>query len=92
MIKEFQGSGDFEAWSAAAKWCKEHGLSGGSSCRSGPLGLLFGDYAIAKWHNLTATERNQLHGTLTAHRNGPAIVNIKEQFEYLLSIPQEANE
>ena len=76
MRKSFDLEGDFESLRAAEAWCKTQGISVGSLDRIGPQGLLFGNYTIAKWHNLTKAERKALHGTLTASRTDPAVIQI----------------
>lgn len=77
----FDNSGDFEAMRAAEAWCAKHGLSVGSMERWKPRGLLFGDYAIAKWHNLRQADKDALHGTMTGDmRNGPVTVTVDAAF------------
>lgn len=75
----FDNEGDFAAMYAAEDWCAKHGLSVGSSERGKPRGILFGDYAIAKWHNLRQADRDALHGTMTGDmRSGPVTVAVDE--------------
>ncbi len=80
MQIQFNNEGTFEALYAAEAWCKEHGLSYGQSCATGPTGLLFGKYDwIAKWRNLTQQERNELHGTMSGDfREGPVTITLKD--------------
>lgn len=75
----FNQAGTFQALRAAESWCRDHGISVGQSCATGPTGLLFGKYDwIAKWRNLTAKERAELHGTITGDfREGPVVVSLK---------------
>lgn len=77
---EFAQVGDFSAVNAAKNWLREHGFSYGSMCMDMPIGILKGDWCIAKWRNLTAKERNQLDGKLisTDFRAGPVILQLKE--------------
>jgi hypothetical protein len=49
MKKVFKSAETFKAYSLAEAWCKENGISYGPSCAASPIGLLFGDYQIAKW-------------------------------------------
>lgn len=81
MRIEFNQSGTFMAMFAAEAWCRENGISVGQSCAQGPTGLLFGDYGwIAKWRNLTAMERADLHGTMSGNfREGPVVIALKEK-------------
>ncbi|WP_199287344.1 hypothetical protein [Acinetobacter portensis] len=77
---EFAQVGDFSAVSAAENWLREHGFSYGSMCMDMPIGILKGDWCIAKWRNLTAKERNQLDGKLLSSdfRSGPVVLQLKE--------------
>ncbi|MBB5875857.1 hypothetical protein [Xanthomonas sp. 3498] len=78
MVVPFNDTGDFAALRAAEAWCRERGVSYGSQQRGAPIGLLVGDYAIAKWRNLSKAERAALHGTITGDtRNGPVVLRIK---------------
>ena len=68
----FDQVGDFEALYAAQAWCLERGISYGSTCGPDPIGLLYGDYCIAKWRNLTPKEKRTIDGIITGDkRNGP---------------------
>lgn len=79
MKKEFTESGDFEAYYAASKWLDENGFSLGSMQRDDPIGIMKGDYCIAKWRNLSAADKRGLHGVLTGDkRNGPVTIEIFE--------------
>ncbi len=81
MRIEFTQSGTFAAMYAAEAWCRENGISFGQSCVTGPTGLLFGRFDwIAKWRNLTAKERAQLHGTMSGDfREGPVVITLKDE-------------
>jgi hypothetical protein len=73
----FTRDGDFEALHAAQDWCRENGISYGSLCRDDPVGLLYGDWAIAKWRNLSPAERKQLDGRMEGDfRHGPVTIRI----------------
>jgi hypothetical protein len=70
---------DFAAYHAAEKWLKENGYSYGSMCSPEPTAIMKGDIHIAKWRNLSAKERAEVHGKITTEsdfRNGPIIVTI----------------
>jgi hypothetical protein len=83
MQIDFKRQGTFNALNDAQRWCKEHGISYGSTCARGPQCLLFGDWNIAKWHNLTDDERSQCIGTISGDtRNGPVTVYIKPEHEH----------
>ena len=74
----FKEQGDFAAQCAAEKWCRDNGISYGSSCALSPTGLLRGDVIISKWHNLSAREIAFLDGTMTGDmRNGPVTIELK---------------
>lgn len=74
-----EGDDTFAAMYAAEKWCANHGISVGRSCGQGyPRGLLYGDYDIAKWRNLTGEHRASLDGRMTGNmRGGPVTVDLK---------------
>lgn len=75
----FSQTGDFEAMRAAETFLQSAGFSIGSWQRGAPCGVMFGDYGIAKWRNLSRQEQAQLHGILTGDgRNGPLTVTIFE--------------
>jgi|GEM_PF-5490655 len=57
----------FASTRAAETALRGAGLSIGSRQGRSPRGILFGDYLIAKWRNLTMHERNALHGELLMH-------------------------
>ena len=80
MKKIFEQTGTFEAYDAAKTWLKENGYSYGPSCGFEPVAIMKGEYCIAKWRNLTKTERAQSHGTIRGDlRNGPIIVNVNNE-------------
>jgi hypothetical protein len=68
----------FSAAHAAQAFLSARGFSYGPSQRDGPQGILFGEFIIAKWRNLTAKERAQVHGTIAGNgRHGPITVTLK---------------
>ena len=81
VVTFVQDAGDdtFTAMYAAEKWCAAEGISVGHSCGPGyPRGLLYGDFEIAKFRNLTAKERAALHGKMTGDmRAGPITIDLK---------------
>ncbi|MES2671577.1 MAG: hypothetical protein V4673_14330 [Pseudomonadota bacterium] len=78
--KTFFGNGtEFSAEREAEGYLSQHGFSIAPSCAASPRGILYGDWQIAKWRNLTRTEILQLHGTLTGSgRTGPLHLKIFE--------------
>lgn len=79
FTKTFNQQGTFQALYAAQNWLRENGYSYGSTCRGEPIGLLKGDYVVAKWRNLTRQEINELDGVVTGcPRNGPITVHLQE--------------
>lgn len=76
--KTFDQIGTFSAYYAACDWLNANGYSHSSTCIDGPVGILKGDYYIAKWRNLTRKERSELDGTLAGDfRNGPLTLRLK---------------
>lgn len=80
----FDQLGEFEACRAAEQWCDELGIAVGAMERGQPRGLLVGYYRIAKWHNLSIPERNELNGTMRGDmRNGPVTIELNgEETDY----------
>lgn len=73
----FNQQGTFEALYAAWAWCTANGISYGSTDITNTIGLLYGDYHIAKWKNLTKAERLACDGTMTGDfRHGPVTIRI----------------
>lgn len=74
----FEREGPFESWYACQRWLTERGYSFGSTCVMSPVGVLKGDYTIAKWRNLTPKERAELDGSVSGDfRNGPVTLTLK---------------
>lgn len=68
LSRRFTG-GRLEALGAAREWLEARGFSVGNWQRGAPCGVLFGDYNIAKWRNLSHQDRGELHGSLTRVEN-----------------------
>jgi hypothetical protein len=67
--------GEFVAYRAACGFLTTSGFSVGRSARIGTSGIMFGDYDIQKWHNLTRVHRMGLHGVMWGNqRTGPVSV------------------
>jgi len=83
MKKAFKANGTFEAYYAACGWLSENGYSYGSMCMDQPIGIMKGNWGIAKWRNLTSSERKELDGTMTSNdfREGDVTINIPNHEE-----------
>ena len=71
---------EFPNLNAAKQWCDDTGHSYGPLCRDMPIGVLKGDWLIAKWKNLTDEERDGLHGRITTNTDwdtGPVFITFK---------------
>ena len=81
--KIFKGNGEtFSAKVEAEKWLRDNGYSYGSSSVNCPQGVVKGDAFIAKWRNLSASERKAMDGKLYAGREGDArLVLIDQPFK-----------
>jgi hypothetical protein len=89
VTRVFAETGEFAASHAAEEWCARHGISVGFMQRRDPRGLLYGDYAISKWRNLTAEHRRSLDGRMTGDmRNGPVTVTIRQHFTNPIRDPE----
>ena len=76
--KVFANEGEWRAIEAARAWLKERGYSIGEMQGSAPMGVMLGDFDIAKWRNLTPTEIGALDGKIEGDkRNGPVTVRLK---------------
>lgn len=77
FAKTFNDAGIFEAFNKATAFLESRGFSVGPTSAGDPCGILLGDFAIAKWRNLTTNERLLLHGKMTGDfRNGPVTIAI----------------
>ncbi|WP_145517356.1 hypothetical protein [Yersinia mollaretii] len=76
---KFKQKGDFKAWLACQTWLDDRGYSYGStSARAQGVGVLKGDFLIAKMHNLTEQEISQLDGIVDGNfRDGPVTLRLK---------------
>lgn len=67
----------FHAWNAAQRWLTERGFSIGRMQAHEPTGILFGEYDIQKWRNLSRDQRAALDATASGDfRNGPVVVRL----------------
>ncbi len=70
----FAQVGDFAANRAAIMALEANGFSLGPMQRGAPRAVMFGEYDISKWRNLSHDERREAHGTLTGDgRQGPLV-------------------
>jgi hypothetical protein len=83
LVVRFSGDGrDFSATRDAEDWLRANGCSVGPMQADAPRAIMFGDYQIAKWRNLSGAEKAALDGLLecapgTSPRNGPVIVRLR---------------
>lgn len=76
----FDNPGTFQARNAAEDFARSCGFSVGSGQRGAPTGLMYGDYLVAKWKNMSLAQRRALHATITGDgREGPVTLNIHTQ-------------
>ena len=59
-----QSDDPWNAYNAAAAWCRTNGYSVGTMERGSPTGVLKGDYDINKWRNMSTKDRAGLSGTI----------------------------
>ena len=84
----FEGA-DFKACREAETFLAARGFSVGSMQRGDPRGILYGDFDIQKWRNLSGNERMFLHGQMTGPmRDGPVTIEIFDTDQ----LPNEARE
>lgn len=80
--KTFKGDGStFGAAYEAEKWLRDNGYSVGPMCVGYPQAVLKGNFAIAKWRNLTREERLAVDGTLDSGRGQHSILRLKTHTE-----------
>lgn len=74
---EFEPAGTFTAFYAAENHLKELGYTVGSMCRHEPIGFAYNCDYVAKWYNISETEKKLLDGVLLPQdefREGGAII------------------
>jgi hypothetical protein len=83
MVYDFYAPGTFESLNKAHTWLHENGFSYGSLCMDQPVGILHGDFLIAKWKNLSSDDIQALHGVLLSEdfREGACKILIFEPQE-----------
>lgn len=75
--RRFRCSGDFAAMHEAEEFLRDHGFSVGPAQGNDNRGIMFGPYAIAKWHNLNAQDQRAPHGVMAGNmQDGPVTVMI----------------
>ena len=76
LVKTFIQTGDFEAVRVAERFLADAGFSVGIMQAHAPRGILFGDYSISKWRNMTPREVSRLDGKMVGGRAGPVNITI----------------
>ena len=74
---KFEPDGTFKAISEAEVYLKELGYGVGSMCGDAPMGFVYEADYVAKWKNLSATERNTVDGIIIPEpefREGGALI------------------
>ena len=67
----------FATMRAAEKYLDERGFSVGPPQGAHPRGIVFGDFEVQKWRNLSGYDRDRLHGTMDGDsRHGPLLVRV----------------
>jgi len=67
----------FPSEPAAERILRAAGFAIGRLQADAPRGLMHGDYVVMKWRNLSAADRDGLHGVYARHhRGGPVTVKI----------------
>lgn len=73
----FDNPGTFQAKQACEGFARSCGFSVGSGQHGAPTGLMYGDYRLAKWKNMSLAQRRSLHATITGDgREGPVTLHI----------------
>lgn len=71
----FVADGDFAATRLAEQFLRERGFSFGPTQGPDPRAVMFGDYLVAKWRNLTRADKAANHGVMLGRpRTGPITV------------------
>lgn len=83
MRKTFKVDGDFGAFYAAEKWCKDNGYSVGSMERERPIGLAKDASYVSKWCNLSGSDKKILDGVIAegSKRNNDVTVIIFDEVD-----------
>lgn len=76
IARSFASDETFGAINEARQFCTERGFSVGSMQADAPMGIKRGNYAIAKWRNLSHKDRKMMDGAIIGQdkRNGPVTV------------------
>ena len=67
IIKEkhyFNVEGTFESYYAASSWAKQNGYTAGSMDSFNPIALMKDYDYVAKWHNISRKEQQDVHGVM----------------------------
>lgn len=80
LAQTFESEETFGAYNEAEEFCKSLGLSIGRMCAPMPTGIKKGDFDIAKWKNLSFSDKSLLDGGLIGDfRNGPVAVYLVKE-------------
>ncbi len=95
--KVFPAHGTFGALADATEWLKQRGYSWGSLSRNEPVAVKKGDWSIAKWRNLSDSDRFNIDGVLKSDdfREGSVellLTNFIEDDEKILTEKAEDRE
>ena len=74
---DFPANGTFKAFYAAENHLKDLGYCVGSMCRQEPIGFAYDTDYVAKWYNLSSSDKAQLDGVILPQdefREGGAII------------------
>lgn len=83
----------FKTEGEAQSALEQCGFSIGRLQRGDPRGLLYGDFDIAKWRNLSKKDRDGLHGIYQReNRGGPVVITLSAHCptEPVLELSKEA--
>lgn len=81
--KSFQNitqSADFDAYHRAVKFLTDRGFSVGPMQANSPTGVMFGQWDVSKWRNLSKVQQQACDAVITAgnFRHGPVTVTMRE--------------
>lgn len=76
----FAGAEAFHALRCAETFLAVAGFSIAPGSAGDPTPIMFGDYIVAKWKNLTTRERVGVHGLIEGNRrDGPLTIRLTER-------------
>ena len=72
----FESKETFRAYNDAEKYLEERGYSVGRMCGSSPTGFKKGNWDIAKWRNLSSSDKKLLDGWIEGEDKREGIITI----------------